>query len=192
MTRNADSAARGTTATRSGQVRIRLLAELKPAPENDLLYRPIDAKDPEIRALVSSIVEHGVREPLVITLDDYILSGHRRRVACLQACVDKVPVRGEYIFHDDPQFVPPLREYNRQRVKSRDEVLREEALVIDPHEAHRLLREHREREAHIDVEPIDLEGMQRRARISQAKRPFLEAALRIIHDYSRYWPLSDR
>jgi hypothetical protein len=48
---------------------------LWPAPENDALYRPVDPTDPAIKALALRIRKHGVREPLVITLDGYILSG---------------------------------------------------------------------------------------------------------------------
>ena len=66
------------------------LSQLEPAPENDDLYHPVGFDDPEIQALAKSIREHGIREPLVITLDNYILSGHRRykaaRLAGLREC----------------------------------------------------------------------------------------------------------
>jgi ParB-like nuclease domain len=50
-----------------------------PAPENDEIYRAIAWNDPEILALARSIKERGVQEPILISRDGYILSGHRRR-----------------------------------------------------------------------------------------------------------------
>ena len=42
-----------TTAAKNGQVRIReySISRLKPSPENDRLYRPVNPADPEIKAL---------------------------------------------------------------------------------------------------------------------------------------------
>ena len=54
------------------------LSELRPSPENDRLYRPVDVKDPGIRALAQSIRRYGLREAIVVTLDGWIVSGHRR------------------------------------------------------------------------------------------------------------------
>jgi ParB-like chromosome segregation protein Spo0J len=57
------------------------LAKISPAPENDDIYRPIALDSPEIADLARSIEEHGVQEPLLISTDGYIISGHRRRIA---------------------------------------------------------------------------------------------------------------
>ncbi|MBM4094036.1 MAG: hypothetical protein FJ276_32205 [Planctomycetes bacterium] len=54
---------------------------VRPSPENDELYRPANRDGPEIQLLTESIREHGVLEPLVITMDGFILSGHRRHLA---------------------------------------------------------------------------------------------------------------
>jgi ParB/Sulfiredoxin domain len=68
------------------------LWEIAPSPLNEKLYRPIDdPDDPEIIALKESIAEHGVKEPLIITTDDVILSGHRRYVAAKLAGRESVP-----------------------------------------------------------------------------------------------------
>ncbi|PYJ72463.1 MAG: hypothetical protein DME72_07930 [Verrucomicrobia bacterium] len=42
-----------------------------PAPENAKLYRPIDSNDPDIIPLADSIKRYGVREPLVISRDNF-------------------------------------------------------------------------------------------------------------------------
>ncbi len=71
------------------------LWHIKPAPENDTLYRPVDSEDPEIVALAESIRKHGLREPIVVSADGYILSGHRRYTACESVGLLEVPVRFE-------------------------------------------------------------------------------------------------
>jgi hypothetical protein len=86
-----------------------------------------------------------------------------------------------------------LREYNRQRVKSLAEVTREEVLDADPEEAHRRLVEHRRRQSQIDAPTaIQIVGNKHRAQISAAKRPFLDAIIRILEERRQYWPLSVR
>src|SRR5262245_59158534 len=51
-----------------------------PAPENRLIYDPVSADDPEVIALAKSIKAIGVQEPLIISSDFYLISGHRRRL----------------------------------------------------------------------------------------------------------------
>jgi hypothetical protein len=168
------------------------LSELRPAAINDQLYRPVSPNDPEIRALAESIREHGVQEPLIITLDDVILSGHRRRVACLLAGLTVVPCRVQKIRSTDPEFTSRLRECNRQRVKSVAEIAREEILSADPEEAYRALVEYRTEQAHIDVNTIQISGVKVRAQISSAKQPMLDAILSILEAKRAFWPLTDR
>jgi ParB-like chromosome segregation protein Spo0J len=173
-------------------IRQRYLYELQPSPENDQLYRPASPDDPEIQALAASIKEHGVKEPLVITLDDYILSGHRRYTAAILAERVTVPCRVEKVRRGDPDYLLLLREYNRQRVKRLDEVVREELVSVDPEEAHRLLVEHREQKAALHVKTVEIEGHKHRAKITAAKGPFLDAILAILNRNRKFWPLTDR
>ena len=170
------------------------LNQLRPSPENDRLYRPIDRNDPDLKALAKSIKRHGVREPLVVTLDDWIVSGHRRYAAAKLAGLDMVPVRVEAFRRDDDidRFIELLREYNRQRVKSFDEQLREEVVSAEPDEAYRALIEHREQSAVVDVETIYIKGSKQRCRISKAKQPFLAAIRRVLKARRKFWPLTVR
>jgi hypothetical protein len=181
------------------EVRLVPISEVKPSPENErLLYNRIREDDPDIIALAKSIRQHGVKEPLVLSQDYYVLSGHRRRVACLVAGRDTVPVRFEPIRRgddrepEDPQFLILLREFNRQRVKTFDETVREEALAIDPREAHRRLVEHRQKRSAVSARVVKIEGETRRAEISDAKELFLQAIRRVLHNLEDYWPLTDR
>jgi len=163
-----------------------------PSPENDKLYRPPDCGDPDLRALADSIRKHGIREPIVITLDGFILSGHRRYAAARLAGEKFVPCRREPIVSTDENFVLLLREYNRQRVKSIDEVLREEIVSINPDDAYEALIQHRREAARVNIETQVIEGRKHRARITEAKRPFLDAILAILERLRSFWPLSDR
>jgi len=76
-----------------------------------------------------SVSDHGVKEPVVVTLDDYLVSGHRRRAAAIEAGLSSVPVQVEPIYRIldngdiNPEYVRLLVECNQQRVKSFDEVV---------------------------------------------------------------------
>src|SRR5262245_16132093 len=120
----------------SGQVLIRDLADIRPSPLNDKLYRPISDSDPDIINLAQGIRQHGLLEPIVLTRDGFILSGHRRHRACRLAGLKTIPCRVSEIASTDPEFLPRLCESNRQRVKSFDEVAREHILASNPEEEH--------------------------------------------------------
>jgi hypothetical protein len=171
---------------------LKRLDAIRPSPDNDRLYRPVSADDPEIQALAQSILDHGLREPLVITLDGFILSGHRRHLASVLAGLTEVPCRIEKIRSTDEEFLPLLREFNRQRVKSIDEVVREEIVSTNPDEAHRILVEHRKRQSRVEAKTIEIVGTKHRARISKAKHPMLDAILAILNERGEFWPLTER
>ena len=136
---------------------------IKPSLENDQLYRPIDPDDPEIISLAKSIKIRGVKVPFTITLDDFILSGHRRYMAAKLAG-EEIPCLRKSIYHDDPEFLPLLREYNMQREKSLDETLREEIVSADPEEAYESLIEHRKAKAVIRCDRCKSAGQKCAAR----------------------------
>jgi hypothetical protein len=163
-----------------------------PSPKNNRLYRPVADTDPEIMALAESIRRDGLLEPLVITTDRCILSGHRRYAACKLAGLASVPCRVKDIASSDPRFLVLLREYNRQRVKGLDEVVREEVLSADPEEAYRLLVAHRRQRAVVNADTIAIEGHKHRARITAAKAPFLDAIQTVLDARREFWPLTDR
>jgi hypothetical protein len=165
---------------------------IKPSPENDKLYRPINSDDPELIALAESVKTYGVKEPLVITLDRFILSGHRRYAAAKLAGLEKIPCVVEKIHRRDPEFLLLLREYNRQRVKGFEEKLREEIVTADPEEAYQSLIKHRKAKAGVTLSSIKIVGTKMRCGISAAKEPFLRAILEVINGWRDYWPLSDR
>ena len=172
--------------------------KISPSPENALLYHPVTPDDPATIELANSIAERGVLEPIVISEDGYIISGHRRHCAARIAGLTEVPCRkmrgvrrGDGEKADDG-FLRLLREHNRSRIKSRDELLREAIIRVDPEKAHRALTAYRRRKSKITASPIEVRDVGRRCEISEAKTEFLRAVHQIIHEQEEFWPLSLR
>jgi ParB-like nuclease family protein len=125
---------------------------ISPSPENALLYRPVTPDDEATIALANSITANGILEPLVISADGYIISGHRRHCAGRISALKEVPCRILNVRRGDgdrasDEFLKLLREHNRQGVKTRDESLREAVVDVDPDKAHRALTAYRKRKA---------------------------------------------
>ncbi len=174
----------------------RNIDSIRVAPENAKLYKPVLPTDPAVRRLAQSIIKFGLLEPYVITTDGFLLSGERRFVGGKIAGLKRVPVRVYPISRErNPEkFVQLLREFNRQRLKTNDQQLREEIISCDkkgsPYD--RLL-EHRERNATVSLHnPVELREVRERSEISAAKRPFLDAILKVIKERQGFWPLSVR
>ena len=171
-----------------------LISDIFPSPENEQLYRPVDQADPEIMEMARSVKALDVQEPLIITADRWIVSGHRRLVAAKLAGLAAVPCRVLDFRKDDDhaRFMQLLRECNRQRIKSFDEKLREEVVSANPEVAYQALIEQREEQSQLDISILDLRGENPRCEISPAKEPFLAAIKKIIANRKKFWPLSDR
>ena len=176
-----------------GQVRFLPLSSVQPSPENDILYRPVDPQDADLRDLAADIAAHGLLEPIVITDDFFILSGHRRHAACRLAGLRDVSCRMMGIRRGDPSFLPTLARFNKQREKTNSERLREEVVTqADPAESYRKLKEHRRASSRLALEGIELREVKDRARLTAAKTPFLNAVNRVLLDLQPFWPVSDR
>ncbi len=149
-------------------------------------------------AMVESVRKFGVRETIVITLDGFVLSGHRRVAAAREADLKTVPVRHEPVRRvtDDPaehdQFMQLLREYNRSRVKSFDEVVRESVISANPEEVYENLLEHRQSAAGIVLPKLQLREFKKRCTISKAKEPMLKAIAAILEELEDYLPVDLR
>jgi hypothetical protein len=177
-----------------------LLALLTPATVNDTIYKPVSRDDPSIIALSKDIDEKGLLEPIVATLDDVVVSGHRRLAACQVANLLMVPVRRINILSTNPRFESYLVAFNQQRVKSPIEQIREEVIRTSPEDAHNALLSHRETEAAKAYQRVENAGLRildpayarRRSAISAAKKPMLDAVIGVIEQYEDYWPLTLR
>jgi len=178
------------------------LRSIMPCPENDGVYGKQSLVDPDIMDLIESIRARGVLEPLTISADDFIISGHRRRFCALWAGLDVVPVirRNDISYEGDrEEFLKLLVETNTQRKKSTGILIREAAMKIDPEEAYKELKQEQRQKDHerrygtdLSVQEVESKNVKGRKKISPASMPFLEAALRVIHAHEEFWPLSVR
>lgn len=170
---------------------------ITPSPENDKLYGPIkDWEDETMWALDESIRERGLEEPIILTADGYILSGHRRFAVCRQF-MQTIPCR---IKHDirregNPNFMRDLIAYNPQRVKSVGAILREAILrdtTADEELEEALARVQDTNEATTIPEYTIVPGSKEIEPISESKRDILRAVKFVVERLKSYWPLSLR
>jgi len=173
------------------------LDDIRPSQENDEVYRPVDPSDPQMLDLAESVLRYGVQEPLLVTGDGWIVSGHRRYAAARLAGLEVVPCRVAPIRKDADHdaFMTMLVEHNRQRVKSFDEKLREQVATMSPSDAYESLRKHRRQRAEPgggQARSFEIVGTSRRAEITKAKRPMLDAVRRVLAELREFHPLSAR
>ncbi|HAH46702.1 ParB N-terminal domain-containing protein [Gimesia sp.] len=166
---------------------------VKPSPENDRIYHPANPKDPAIIKLARSILNQGVLTPIIYTADGFIESGHRRHCAARLAGLTEIPAIMSDIRREDDieAFTARLAEHNIQRKKTFDEEVREEIARQNPETAYQSLIEEREKTNDI-LEPFKILGQKTRSRITRAKRLFLDAVQKVIHERREHLPLSVR
>lgn len=174
---------------------------LKVAPENDNIYKAIAWDDPELGELARSIKERGIQDPILVSWDGYIISGHRRRMAARIAELELVPVRVHPLSRtEDPDgFLKLLVEMNSQRIKSASELLHESIIKVDPKAAHKQivherLQKERDRNRHNrkNLSVVYPFGYRGRCELSSAKTPLLNGILRVLEQNRDYWPISAR
>jgi hypothetical protein len=179
----------------SDQVLVAEISKIKPSPENDAIYGAVDPKDIDLINLANDIAQNGVREPLLVSRDGFIVSGHRRYAAARLVKLRSIPVRRLDTCrsqHDDTEWKRLLRAHNHQRVKSSIVRVKEVMLDIDPDLAHeQLIAERKKRDC--DGGPkMEIRGVKTRSEISERKQEFLQAAIRVIRSLERFWPLTVR
>ena len=172
------------------------ITSIKPSPENDNVYGQVGSEDGGLDALVESIRERGLAEPLILTADGYILSGHRRFEACERLGMHEIPCRVEDIRRQgNPDFMRALVAYNPQRVKSvgalfREAILRDSVTLEDTQDAIRRVAS----TYHPTVQPeyIRVEGEKLVEPIGSNRQEFLAAVQKVVGEMRGYWPLSLR
>ena len=189
-----------TTSEPESRVELVPLSSLHQCPENDVICTVPSMDDPDILDLIRSIRERGLIEPIHISADNIIISGHRRRFCSFQAGLRVIPaIRSKISYRDDrAAFLKLLVEANRQRKKSPAILLREAAITIDPKDAvARLRAEQQEKKVerrfgNMSENLMGASNIAGRKKISKAKLPLLGAALDVINKYREFWPLSVR
>ena len=169
--------------------------QINRATENESIYDNFGVANADDWELVESIRANGILEPLVITADKVLLSGHRRRAAARYLGLKTVPVRIHDVFFQNlskQERLNLLRMHNQQREKSASEKIREAMVGIDPKAAHVELKEYNQRRKSLDSTSgeITIIGTKTRAKITTLQ--FLKAAKAAIQKEKKYWPLSVR
>lgn len=165
--------------------------------ENDLLYDRFGIANADDRDLTISIRDNGIQEPLVVSADSVLLSGHRRFAAAKYLGLKAVPVRvaQDVSFNalSTTERLEVLRRFNQQREKSPGERIREKLLDIEPAQAHRDLTLRKAKIRAMDgASPCNviMGKVKKRARITTLQ--FLAAARRVVQENKEYWPLTVR
>lgn len=151
--------------------------KLKPHPANKKIYKPINQEDPDLQELARNIAANGVLEPLVISADKFIISGHRRQKTAIVAGLETVPCRQSDIKHDDPNFLELLVNHNTQRIKNRAEQLREAIIRTDTDEAYMKLLDFRKEQSEVQTPTMEVKTRGRRKSISKRKYKMVKAGL---------------
>jgi len=169
---------------------------LLPSPENAVLYRERTSKDGDFARLVESVRREGVQAPLLVSQDNYIVSGHQRREAAIMAEKYLVPVIFLTISragHTADEWLAILREHNCGRERTFDELVREKLLDIDPDEAIAHIVDDQIKRTRATVACIDIGDREmRRYGISEQKTGMVEAILEVLRDLAEYLPVSLR
>jgi hypothetical protein len=157
---------------------------LKPSPENSVLYRQRTPDDADLKGLIDSVRARGILDPLVISEDRFVISGHNRLQAATVVGLELIPCRIVPIRRDDhtaDEWVVLLRQHNAGRLKSFDEVMRESACDVDPEQALRAARDARRRAVLGGAPEVEIRGHHAgRSEITRLKQPMLTAILRIL------------
>jgi len=98
---------------------------------------------------------------------------------------------------DNPdEFIRLLMEHNRQRVKSLDEVVREEVVSTSPEVAYKALLEHRKQDSDMsgfsELTSVENLPKKRRAAFSKGKWHFIDAVIEVVEGLRKFLPISDR
>ncbi len=173
------------------------VSAIREAPDNDLLYDRFGIANRDDADLTISIRDVGIQEPLTLSADNILLSGHRRLAAAKYLGLKTVPVRvlEDVVFNalGKAERLEVLRRHNRQREKSPGERIREKLLDIDPAGAHQELKRKRLDALRLKGAPdsnVKLGAAKKRAAITTLA--FLTKAQEVIEANRDYWPLTVR
>lgn len=168
--------------------------EIRPSPENDQIYGAIQ-HDEQMAALIDSIRRRQLlADPIRLTQDKYVMSGHRRLYAVRWLGWRKVPcfiTKGEFRA-GSTDYHKVLAEFNPQRIKTPGSLLREALLRDTGADTYAAIEERREAALNVDAEFMEVDGSKEITPISDRRMPFLKAVQDVIERLRSYWPLSIR
>jgi len=89
------------------------LDQLRDHPENNRIFRPLEGD--EWQDFLDDVAKFGIREPLIVSRDGYIISGSQRARAARATGKEKVPVIIRSYTHDSPEALVELVACNIKR-----------------------------------------------------------------------------
>lgn len=169
------------------------ISTIQPSPENDDIYGEVK-RDDQMELLIESITGRGLEEPIIVSADGFIISGHRRYFACKVLRFKEIPVRKKSFTRKDRILDWPriLTEYNPQRIKQASTLLKEAMLRFSDQDATAVLRDFSTSQIEVDAEFLEVSGCKFVRDVSKKKLGFLNAAIKVVNDLREYWPLSVR
>ena len=167
---------------------------IKPSPENNDIYGPIEHDD-SMDNLIDSMRRKGMEEPILVTRDGFILSGHRRYYAAKFLGWRKVPVRVRPDIYrvGNAEFHRELIEYNPQRIKTVGSLLKEALLRNnDAADTYAAIKERQEAAMTVAADFMTVTGEKEIEPISEKQQEFLAAAQEVIEKLRPFWPVTIR
>lgn len=167
--------------------------QVVPSPENDDVYGIIKLDD-AMQDLIDSITIRGLEEPIIVSSDNYIVSGHRRFFAVQQLGITNIPIRVKNFSRASKidEWHKVLTEYNPQRIKSTLTLLKEAMLKRSDGDPRELLESWDESSLENDAEYTEVHGFKKTGKITSQRQSFLKAAQEVIEKMKTYWPLTVR
>jgi hypothetical protein len=168
--------------------------DIKPSPENDDIYGIIKYDD-QMNALISSIDRRGLEEPIIVSSDNYIISGHRRYFAAKELRLGCIPIRRKGFSRESriDEWHRILAEYNPQRIKSVSTLLKEALLARSEDDPRALLHDHDEDQIERTTAVYcDVDGAKILREITEKKAEFLAAVKKVVSSLREFWPLTIR
>ncbi len=172
--------------------------EIKRSPENDEIYSGFSWDDNDDRNLYGRILKDGrINEPLHLSFDRYLMSGHRRYAVAILLKMKTVPV----IVHDDierPDFtsaewMDKLLSYNCHRKKTLSEEAREAVVEKSAETAHReLVAARLARDCEVRIGSMGLSDCNARSKLSVEKSEMVAAILETLEAHKEELPIGVR
>ena len=173
-----------------GPVEPRKRSAIRPSPENEEIYQRVTADLRSLRRLAAEMTTSGQLEPIVITMDGYILSGHRRYAAA--GLIDLKTMRVIVALNvnrgsaDPLEYRALLTEFNLQRIKTFEEQVREKAARTSTKRAYQALNSRRDLQelrlarGQADIPQLNLAPVTQRWNISEEKQEFVAAIKQVM------------
>ncbi len=182
----------------SEQIRRVHFMDLQPSPENRQLYKDRTSSHLDHERMIASIKSKGgVQEPLLMSADGFIISGHFRHDCSPKAGYDEVPIIVKDLRrwqHTSDEWLAILREHNVGRETTFDERVREKIVDLNPDETMRAVVDDQVKRSRLKTATVDIpDEIKVRAKITSQTRDFADAIIGILAgDLKDSLPVNER